>query len=120
MPTVHERIFALAEILYQRALARFQAEQFRRAEVNASAASGAAIFVEQDTETPQDLRDRARALANTLEAFLSDIWREQTHQYGDRFLSGPKERQRDTADREAALFICELREAMGEVTRLGS
>ncbi len=84
----------------------------------ASAASGAAIFVEQDAEAPDKILERARALTKTLEAFISDILREETERYGERFLSGPKKRPLDTASREASLFTCDLRDAMSEVARL--
>lgn len=64
------------------------------------------------------MADYLNRLAGTLEAFLSDIWKSKTQEYGERFLSGPKKRQEDMADREAAFFMCELREAMSEVSRL--
>jgi hypothetical protein len=115
---VLERIFAYAEILYQKALERFEADQFRRAEVVASAAAGAVIFVEQDVETSDELRKRARVLSKTIEDFMSAIWKEETERYGERFLSGSKKHPEDAASKEAALFMCDLRVTMGEVERI--
>jgi len=110
----------LAEVLYQRALARFESEQYRRAEVMASAASGAAVFIVEDLETSDELRSRASILSKMLEEFLSTIWRAETQRYDERFLSGSKNTVRGTADREAALFMCDLREAMVEVARISA
>jgi hypothetical protein len=115
--TVHERIFVYAEILYQRALERLEAGQLHRAGVNASAAVGAAVFVEQDTATPSDLCERARGLIKAVESFMSDIWRQGTQEYGERFLSGSKKHPQDAAAKEVALFICDLRLAANEAGR---
>jgi hypothetical protein len=118
MATVHERIFFYAEILYQKALERFEAGQYRRAEVSASAAAGASVFVEQDTETSEELRERARNLSRTVEEFMSNIWREETQGHGERFLSGLKKRPQDAAAKEAAIFMGDLRAAASEAARI--
>lgn len=106
---IHGKLLLYAEILYQRALDRFEAGKYRRAEYLASAASGAAVFVEQDTEAPREITERARALSAALTEFLSTVWRASREEYGDRFLSGPKK-----GEKEVEVFLSDVRDAARE------
>lgn len=112
--SVIERIYAYAEKLYENALANIEDTNLRLAQINAAAASGAAMFVFIDPATPDDLKSRAFRLATTLERLLSDIWREHLDEYGQRFLSG-KGRATDQFDHDARSFMNGLRDAAREI-----
>lgn len=113
--TVLDRIYLYSEELYRRSLGKLEAGHIYKANTTACAALGAAIFVEQEKEAPEELRVRANRLAVTLEDFLSVLWKEQVQNYGERYLSGAKKRKPDLVEKEVSQFADDLRRAAREV-----
>jgi hypothetical protein len=116
---VHERIFVYGEILYQKSLSLFNEARYRRAEITASAAGGAAMFLVEDVETPSEMRDRSILLANASSSLLGNIRLDEREEYGEHFLSGGK-RRKQKIEHEVNLSFEDLRDAAQEIRRIGS
>lgn len=117
--TIHERILVYAELLYQKSLESLSGQRYRKAEITTSAAGGAAMFLAEDSETPTELKRRAVALVNTVQALLGDIRRAGVEEYGERFMSGKNTRGKRIDD-EIAIFFEDIRSAAQETQRLAS
>lgn len=73
MEEIYARLLTYAQVLFERAVFRFEKEEFRKADFAVAASLSVAAFVSEDDETPEGLRNRARLLRRSTESLQSEI-----------------------------------------------